>query len=121
MITEKQYNEAIIQKEEAQKSINLYHKEQNNVFDERMKNNPIFTDDELTYSAFNFCPCGHGLAYPKGCSMQHYWDCSAILKGIANFDFEHTAKLPFSFYSIRGENEKETTRGIFLPREKSKI
>lgn len=117
MITEEQYKEAILMKKKSQETINLYHEEKAESFKKRMEENPIFTDDELKYSAFNLCPYDHGLAYPKGCSIFHYWDCSAILKGIADINVVHTDKLPFMYYSIRGENEKETTRGVIKPKE----
>lgn len=82
-----------------------------------MAENPIFTDDELVYSANQLCPCGHGLAYPKDCGPSHYWDCSAILKGIADKSVQHTGQLPFAFYYIKVESERNgTTRGVFKPR-----
>jgi hypothetical protein len=119
MITQEQYDQAIKKKEEAQEIINAFHKEKAIAFDQRMENNPIFTDDELTYSASSLCPCGYGLAYPKDCSMNHYWDCSAILKGIADVNVQHTGQLPFSFYDIKGESDyRGTTRGMFKPKEK---
>jgi hypothetical protein len=115
MISEKEYNVAVEQKEFAQKIINEYNREQMNAFDLRMKENPVFTDEELKYSAVAHCPCGHGLAYPKGC---HYWDCSAILKGIADPGIKHIAQLPFIYFDIKGESESRgSTRGVFLPKE----
>jgi hypothetical protein len=105
MITDEQYQKAKEQKDGAQDIINQYFKEKQLKFDERMKKNPIFTDDELIYSATARCPCGHGLAYPKDCGVHHYWDCSAILKGIAQPDIKHTAQLPFMFYDIKSESD----------------
>lgn len=117
MITEEQYEAARIQHDESQSVINQYHKERVEAFNERLKTNPIFKDEELFYSAASLCPCGHGLAYPKGCGGHHYWDCSAILKDIADPTVEHTGKLPFAFYSIKGESEHNgTTRGVFKPK-----
>lgn len=103
MISKERYEEAIAQGEESQKVIGQFHQEKREAFNKRLKENPIFTDEELTYSATSLCPCGHGLAYPKDCGGGHYWDCSAILKGIADKSAEHTAQLPFSFHSIKGE------------------
>ena len=118
MISEKQYIEAKIQLEKAQEVINSFHKEKGKAFEQRLKDNPIFTDEELIYSAYTLCPCGYGLAYPKDCGGNHYWDCSAILKGIADKEVTHTDQLPFVFYSIKGENERiGTTRNTFKPKE----
>jgi hypothetical protein len=84
-----------------------------------LEDNPIFTDDELRYSARDLCPCGHGLAYPKECGTSHYWDCSAILKGIADSKIAHTGRLPFIYYSIKSESAQNgTTRGVFIPKGK---
>lgn len=118
MVTEEQVELARKHKAEAESTINQYHKERMERFDERMKTNPIFTDEELIYSQSILCPCGHGLAYPKGCGPFHYWDCSAILKGIANKTVTHTGQLPFSFYEIKSEQQPGggTTRGVFRPK-----
>lgn len=119
MITEEQYQEAVKQKEEAEKVIQQYHKENTMLVKERLENGPAFTDDELIYSAEHLCPCGHGLAYPRNCGAFHYWDCSAILKGIANEAVEHCAKFPFTTTKIKGESERNgTTRGVFKPQKK---
>jgi len=118
MITKELYERAVKQKEAAEEVINQYWLEKRNAFKNRMKTNPIFTDDELFYSRTNLCPCGHGLAYPKDCGPDHYWDCSAILKGIADKDVDHTGQLPFSFYEIKGELGNMTTRGVYLPKDK---
>lgn len=118
MITKEQYDQAVKRLDEAQEIINTFNKELMEAFEKRMKENPLFTDDELIYSAEILCPCGHGLAYPKGCGIHHYWDCSAILKGIANQPAEHTAQLPFSVFDIKAESESRgTTRGVFKPRQ----
>ena len=47
MITKEQYDAAVAQKQVAETIINQYHHEQAEAFDDRMANNPIFTDDEL--------------------------------------------------------------------------
>ena len=113
MITKEQYEQAVKSVEDGEEIIRAYHKEKAEAFEQRMKSNPIFTDDELRYSARSLCPCGHGLAYPKGCGINHYWDCSAILKGIADPAVEHTDRLPFSFYNVKAESERlGTTRLI---------
>ena len=117
MISKEQYEQAIAQKDQAQGIINQYHKNKHEAFNQRLIDNPIFTDDELFYSATSLCPCGHGLAYPKECGPMHYWDCSAILKGIANSAVEHTARWPFAYYDVKGESERNgTTRGVFSPK-----
>lgn len=120
MISEVEYKEAVKRHEDAERIIQQYHKEKQESFIERMKNNSVFTDEELRYSRESLCPCGHGLAYPKGCGVQHYWDCSAILKGIADKNVKHTDRLPFAFYEIESEDEtpgdNRTTRGVFKPK-----
>lgn len=105
MITEKQYKEASEQKKRAGIIIDQYFKERAIAFQKRLKEGPVFTDDELYYSATARCPCGHGLAYPKECGAGHYWDCSAILKGVADKNIQHTDQLPFSFYDVKGESD----------------
>lgn len=116
-ITEEQYKQAVQKREECDETIHEYHRQRLDAFKERLKSNPIFTDDELFYSRESLCPCGHGLAYPKGCGMNHYWDCSAILKGIADNSVEHTGQLPFAFYDVKGERDGQSTRGVFKPKE----
>jgi len=106
MVTEEEYNRAKEQHDAAQDTINLYHREKQERFDDRLKNNPVFTQDELFYSAHSYCTCGHGIAYPKDCGPGHYWDCSAILMGIANTDIEHVGQMPFSMYKIQGESDR---------------
>lgn len=118
MITEQEYQQAVAQKNEAQQVIDQHLQEQRDAFENRLATNPIFTDEELRYSRFTLCPCGHGLAYPKDCGIGHYWDCSAILKGIADKNVTHTGQLPFAFYNIKAENEQSTTRGVFRPQKK---
>ena len=117
MISKEQYEEALKAQDEAKSLINQYHAEQQEVFERRMQDNPIFTDDELRYSESSLCPCGYGLAYPKSCGMNHHWDCSGILTGRADESVQHTARLPFSMYSIRSESSgKGTTRGVYRPK-----
>ncbi len=69
---------------------------------------------KLIYSAYSRCPCGAGLAYAPG--GEHYWDCSAILLGVANREVMHTGKLPFTFYEVKSELQPSaygaTTRPI---------
>jgi len=116
MITKEQVEQARKQRDEAEAVINQYHKERMESFEQRLKDNPIFIDDELFYSRDALCPCGHGLAYPKACGPTHYWDCSAILKWIADKSVQHSEQLPFAFYSIKGERDGQTTRGVFRPK-----
>lgn len=111
MISKEEYQKTMIEVERNQKIIDQYFVDKHQSFEKRMKENPIFTDDELRYSATIRCPCGHGLSYPKDCGMRHYWDCSAILKGIADKNVQHVDKLPFSLYNIKSESEhRGTTR-----------
>lgn len=123
MITDEQLAAARQKRDEADHVIKQYHQEQLDKFNQRLKDNPIWTDDELIYSAEALCPCGHGLAYPEGCGPFHYWDCSAILKGIADSSVEHTGQLPFTFYEVKSENAdavvKRSTRGVFRPKRQS--
>ncbi len=118
MITDYEYRQAVKDHSASQEIINQYHRQEHEKFQQRLKDNPIFTDDELFYSAYSRCPCGHGLAYPKSCGANHYWDCSAILKGIADKGVTHTDQLPFAFWDIKGESEhRGTTRGTVVPKE----
>lgn len=116
MITEEQYQQAVQARDQAQETISQYFQQQQRAFEIRMTENPIFTDEELIYSRFTLCPCGHGLAYPKGCGPWHYWDCSAILKGISERTVLHTAQLPFAIFDVKSESAESTTRGVYRPR-----
>lgn len=114
-ITREQCEEAQKRRDEADKVIRDYFREKQEAFDKRMQDNPVFTDDELIYSASSYCLCGHGLAYPKDCGPTHYWDCSAILKGVADPKEKHSDRYPFVMWSIKGEGQPsahgKTTRG----------
>lgn len=117
MITREQYEAAYEAKKQAEETINQFFKEKAERFNERMESNPIFSDEELVYSATSLCPCGHGLAYPKDCTPFHYWDCSAILRGTADESVTHEGRLPFTFYDIKSESAyRGTTRGVFKPK-----
>jgi hypothetical protein len=80
----------------------------------------IYSDEELIYSAGARCDCGAGLAYPKKVKENDkshepfvyasYWDCSDILTGRAipkgeKGSVKHSDRFPFSFYSIKSENQ----------------
>jgi hypothetical protein len=117
MITDEQLAAAELQHDEAEKIISAYYQERLDAFEGRLKANPVFTDDELIYSAYSLCPCGHGLAYPAACGPNHYWDCSAILKGTADQSVKHTGQLPFAFYDVKAERMGRTTRGVFRPKD----
>jgi hypothetical protein len=111
MITKEEYEAALIKLNEANIIIREFHKQENETVKEKIRNNHIFTDEELNYSAQALCRCSHGLAYPKGCPIDHYWSCSAVLKGISDDKIEHTINLPFMYYDVRGESEQlGTTR-----------
>ena len=64
-----------------------------------------FVDSELVYAAVARCDCGAGYAYPQHCGPFHYWDCSAIMKGVARTDMKHSPQYPFSFYDIKSEGQ----------------
>ena len=91
-----------------------------------MSETKFFSDDELIYAARDRCPCGAGLAYPKGIGRNGYWDCSDILTGRAKpkddpESVDHTPQLPFTFYEIKSELQPsqgfDTTRPtVFDPR-----
>lgn len=121
MVSEEEYKLAQESLQKAEEIISQYHAEKRTAFEKRLREFPVFTDDELVYSETTLCPCGHGLAYPKDCGPGHYWDCSTILKGIQNNEVQHTAKLPFAFYKVRSEGENPnstlTTRGIYKPKQ----
>lgn len=81
----------------------------------RFKEKETYKPSELVYAAEARCPCGAGLAYPKGCGAHHYWDCSAILLGKAEpkdspAAMRHTAQVPFAFCKVRSERADATTR-----------
>lgn len=75
------------------------------------------TEDDLVYAAGTRCPCGAGMAYaiakehPSGKFIHGYWDCSAILLGIADKNVKHEAQLPFAFYSVLSEEQIARTGG----------
>lgn len=106
MISEAEYEFAREMKAAAEETIAAYLVQKQDEFDLRMRTNPIFTPDELVYSARARCKgCGAGLAYPKNCGIRHYWDCSGVLTGkIQNPGKEHI-QYPFAFYEIKSENQ----------------
>lgn len=117
MITREQFDAACRQKSEAETVINQYCAQLEDQFDARLASGKPFTDDELIYSASVLCPCGYGMAYPRDCGPNHYWDCAGILKGIADTNVKHTDRLPFIFWDIKDESEhRGTTRGVFRPK-----
>lgn len=107
-ITDQEYREALAKHDDAEKTINSYHKQSQEDFDARWerfdKQNEYFKDEDLIYSAGAVCDkCGAGLAYPKNCGVHHQWTCSAVLKGIGT-DKGHGA-FPFAFYDIKSEEQ----------------
>jgi len=120
MITKEQYQSAIKAEKEARETINAYHVQKTEEADARRASGKPFTDEELIYSAFTLCPCGHGYAYPRECGSTRQWDCSAILKGIATEGVKHGDVLPFAFYEVKSEEQPSanghTTRGVFRPK-----
>lgn len=86
-----------------------------------LRNEPPFRLKDLRFAAYNRCPCGAGLAYPKswraeGGGPGGYWDCSAILMGAADMSVTHCAQYPFVFYEIKSEDQPSaqgaTTRPV---------
>lgn len=121
MISEEQYREAVEGCSKFEEVIQQYQREKADAFRLRMETNPIFSMDELVFSADLLCPCGYGMAYPKDCGPNHYWDCSAILRGVAA-DVKHCTQQPFITTSIKSEyspgpqGTRATTRGVFVPK-----
>lgn len=79
-----------------------------------------YTDDELRYSAYSRCECGAGLAYPKDCGINHYWDCADILTGRAipadkEGAKQHAGQLPFMFYEIKSEDQPSANGATTRP------
>jgi len=103
MITKQEYEQAVKVNKESQGVINQYFRDR--AFKAKMDNNPVFTDDELTYAADARCPCGAGLAYPKDAGGDQYWDCSDILKGMTDNTDGHSCQLSSMFWSIESENQ----------------
>lgn len=81
--------------------------------------------ERMVYAATSRCPCGAGLAYdpafedessPFKGPLSGHWNCSAIMLGTADKSVTHTDKLPFAFYSIKGEGQPSacgaTTRKV---------
>jgi hypothetical protein len=60
---------------------------------------------ELHYAGVMRCMCGHGMAYPGSIGMGGAWYCSAILKGVADTAVMHLGPHPFSFWSIKSEDQ----------------
>jgi hypothetical protein len=112
MIKRQEYVDAVRRRDAAQEIIDAYQQQNSEAAKEIIASGKVFQDEELTYSATSYCPCGHGLAYPTGCGKDHHWDCSAVLKGEADLTDLHTARLPFRTFKIRGENLVDgSTRG----------
>lgn len=70
----------------------------------------LYRDKDLVYAARARCLCGAGMAYPRGASPFHYWDCSDILTGRAAprgqaGATKHEAQLPFAYYEILSEGQ----------------
>lgn len=90
----------------------------------RFNDRKPFTPDELRFAATSRCPCGAGIAYPKGMEpMGGFWDCSAILLHTDDKTKTHTDRLPFAFYEIESEDQPSaggaTTRGESVVRASS--
>jgi len=82
--------------------------------------------DRMVYSAFTRCPCGAGMAYDPLAEDENstlvgplsgYWDCSAIILGVADPKAKHEAKLPFAFYNIKSEGQPSAGYATTRPKE----
>lgn len=90
---------------------------------EELKAQPLA--DRLVYSAYSRCPCGAGLAYDPCFEdkdgvfvgpLSGYWDCSAILLGVADPSVQHTGKFPFAFYEIKSEKQASASGASTRPK-----
>lgn len=84
----------------------------------------VYKDAKLVYAATVRCPCGAGLAYPKGIGPDGCWDCSDILTGRAipkdeEGSVQHTARLPFAFYEVKGENQPSARGATTRPKQEA--
>lgn len=80
----------------------------------------IYKDSALVYAATARCPCGAGLAYPKGMGPDGRWDCSDILAGRAipsgqPGSVQHTGLLPFTFYEVKSETQPSANGATTRP------
>jgi hypothetical protein len=81
-----------------------------------------FELNDLVFAAYDKCPCGAGLAYPKNIGIRGFWDCSDLLLNRAIPKGEegsktHTAQLPFMFYEIKSENQPSAKGATTRPKE----
>ena len=85
--------------------------------------------DRMVWAAHSRCPCGAGLAYDPLASLEGsvfngplagYWDCSAIILGVQDNAVKHTAKLPFSFWSIKSAGQPSAQGATTKPAERPK-
>lgn len=81
----------------------------------RIKAGDTFSLDELTFAATSRCECGSGLAYANDIGVHGFWDCSAILLGVADKLVKHTGQLPFSFYEIKSEGQPSANGATTRP------
>ena len=78
-------------------------------------------DSCLTYSAYDRCLCGEGLAYVSQQGMEtDYWDCAGIITGRAypsrhQYAVKHTDQLPFRFWSILPEGSPRVGHATTRP------
>lgn len=106
-VTEEEYQKARKAKEEAEKVLEAFFKQEADDFDARWaayeSGEKFFTEEEIRYSAGARCEqCNAGLAYPLNCGGHHHWSCSAQLKGEIK-EKHHT--FAFAFWSIKSEDQ----------------
>ncbi len=78
-----------------------------------------FTLDELVFSACVECPCGAGMAYPKGIGAFGSWHCSAMLTGTLDKfkKVTHYGEIPFTTSNIKSENQPSANGLTTRPKE----
>lgn len=75
------------------------------------------TVDDLEWAATARCRCGAGYCYPKFIRDTHgSWMCSAILLGTAAAESEHDVAKPFTFWSIKSDDQPSANGATTRPR-----
>lgn len=78
-----------------------------------------FKLNELRFAAFDRCSCGAGMAYPVNISPSGSWDCSAILRGLAEAGSTHSSSMPFAFWEVKSEDQPSANGHTTRPVEES--
>lgn len=84
-----------------------------------LKGRGDFKLDELRFAAYERCSCGAGFAYPVDIDIRlpnrACWDCSAILRGLAEHGSSHSNSMPFAFYEVKSENQPSANGATTRP------